>query len=342
MAGGIDWFRWHHGSVTDPKFQLVARRSGASLPDVLAVWAYLLERASASQDRGSFGEVDHEAVDCMFGFPTTESRTADVMAAMEERRLISGDRIVQWEKRQPRRERDDDGAAERKRAERARRGLPAPGGDAGGQGSDGGMGGSVTPPVAIGCQCAPAPAEPAPVTPNEDASAHVTPCHATSRQKQPRGEERRNTNTPPTPPPLAGGAFAAWWAQWPEGPRKVDQVGCERHWRRQRLDEVADAVLAGLQAALASEAWRKDGGAFVPAPRTWLKQRRWLAPTEAQAQAVRAAATWFESRSGIEAKGEALGIGRWDEESFSLGRGEAFPAYRARVFVAAGHRPGSA
>ena len=24
MAGCIDWFRWHHGSVTDPKFKLIA------------------------------------------------------------------------------------------------------------------------------------------------------------------------------------------------------------------------------------------------------------------------------------------------------------------------------
>ena len=31
MAGGIDWFRWHHGSVTDPKFQLVARKSKQAL-----------------------------------------------------------------------------------------------------------------------------------------------------------------------------------------------------------------------------------------------------------------------------------------------------------------------
>ena len=46
---GMDWFRWHHGSVTDPKFQLVARRAGASLPDVLAVWAYVLEAASQAE-----------------------------------------------------------------------------------------------------------------------------------------------------------------------------------------------------------------------------------------------------------------------------------------------------
>ena len=71
VAGGMDWFRWHHGSVTDPKFQLVARQAGASLPDVLAVWAYLLETASAAVERGNIGEIDCEAVDCMFGFPAT-------------------------------------------------------------------------------------------------------------------------------------------------------------------------------------------------------------------------------------------------------------------------------
>lgn len=107
MAGGIEWFRWHHGSVTDPKFQLVARKSGASLPDVLAVWAYLLETASASSERGSYSEIDCESLDCLFGFPSTETRTADILKAMQERDLIDGSRIVQWSKRQPKREREE-------------------------------------------------------------------------------------------------------------------------------------------------------------------------------------------------------------------------------------------
>jgi hypothetical protein len=338
MAGNIQWYRWYHGTCSDPKFALVARRSGASLPDVLAVWAYLLERASASQDRGSYGEVDHEAVDCMFGFPSTETRTADVMAAMEDRKLIGEGRVTQWEKRQPKRERDDPDAAERKRAERERAAAEAAAG-----------GGKPAPSaLAAAGQDAPAHASGEPVTPpaasaGDGAAGHangdgVTPCHATSRQKRPREEKRRkrNTNTPPTPPPLAGGAFAVWWAEWPEGPRKVDQVGCERHWRRHRLDDKAEAVLAGLRAAKASEAWRKAGGEFVPAPRTWLRQRRWEAPTEAQAQAALAEATWRDSRSGVEHKGEQLGLGRWDEKAFSLGRGEAFAAYEARVVAAAG------
>ena len=337
MAGNIQWYRWYHGTCSDPKFALVARRSGASLPDVLAVWAYLLERASAAQDRGSFGDVDHEAVDCMFGFPATETRTADVMAAMEDRKLISGDRVVQWDKRQPKRERDDPDAGERKRAQRERDGMqgasgapPAPPPPDEGHRPPAPATAGHVPPAAASADQAP---------PVEANAASVTPCHATSRQKRPREEKRRNTNTPPTPPPLAGGAFATWWAEWPDGPRKVDQVGCERHWRRQRLDDEAEAVLAGLRACKASEAWRKAGGEFIPAPKTWLRQRRWLAQTEAEAKAAQAEAAWFDSRAGIEAKGVELGLGRWDEAAFGLGQGVNWLAYRASVYAAAGHEP---
>lgn len=147
MAGGIDWFRWHHGSVTDPKFQLVARKSGASLPDVLAVWAYLLEQASAANVRGQIGEVDAEALDCLFNFPNTETRTADILSAMHERGLLGEGVVLSWEKRQPKRERPEDNtAAERKRRQRE--------------------------------------AEAANQNQEE-------PCHATSHQETPRGEERR-------------------------------------------------------------------------------------------------------------------------------------------------------
>ncbi|MGV8823006.1 hypothetical protein [Methylibium petroleiphilum] len=167
MAGGIDWFRWHHGSVTDPKFQLVARRAGASLPDVLAVWAYLLETASASTVRGSFSDIDAEALDCLFNFPSTETRTADILAAMRERALIEGNTVVQWEKRQPKRERDTpaagDGApaltsTERSRNHRAKKAQAAP---------------------------------------VDDAQRHATPCNATDGHETPRGEESREEQEPP-------------------------------------------------------------------------------------------------------------------------------------------------
>lgn len=151
MAGGIDWFRWHHGCVTDPKFQLVAKRAGARLSDVIAVWAFILEKASAAELRGQFGDIDREAVDCLFGFD--DGVTARILGELDARGLTADGHIVRWEKRQPKREREDDGAADRKRRQRER--------------------------------------EAANVTHDEATPAHVTPRHATSHQKTPRGEESR-------------------------------------------------------------------------------------------------------------------------------------------------------
>lgn len=118
MAGGIDWFRWHHGSVTDPKFQLVARKAGVGLPVVLAVWAFVLEKASAADSRGTFGEIDCESVDCLFGID--EGKTQAVLEQMQSRGLLADGSVCAWDKRQPKRERDADSSTERTRAYRER------------------------------------------------------------------------------------------------------------------------------------------------------------------------------------------------------------------------------
>ena len=116
MASGIDWFRWHHGSITDPKFQLVAKKSGARFGDVIAVWAFVLETASADTDRGTIGQIDFEALDFMLG---AEDGTAiRILDAMTARGLIAGNRVAAWDKRQPKREREDTGAAARKQKQR--------------------------------------------------------------------------------------------------------------------------------------------------------------------------------------------------------------------------------
>ena len=120
MAGGIDWFRWHHGSVTDPKFGLIAKRSGANVAAVIAVWAYLLEAASMAGERGNPGEPDFEATDFALGLDDGISQR--IYTHMAERGLIASDgRIASWDKRQPKRERDEDSSAERTRAYRERK-----------------------------------------------------------------------------------------------------------------------------------------------------------------------------------------------------------------------------
>lgn len=117
----MDWFRWYNGSVSDPKFQLVAKRSGASVAEVVAVWALLLECASASTDRGNPGAPDFEAIDCALGL--ADGRAEVIFKAMQDRALIDpqSGRICAWEKRQPKRERDDPNAYERVKAYRERK-----------------------------------------------------------------------------------------------------------------------------------------------------------------------------------------------------------------------------
>lgn len=120
MAGGIDWFRWHHGSVTDPKFGLIAKKASARLGDVLAVWAFVLESASANTERGAAGQIDVEALDFMFGMD--DGCAARILDAMTQRGLIGADgRVASWDKRQPKRERDDDLSSDRVRAFRERK-----------------------------------------------------------------------------------------------------------------------------------------------------------------------------------------------------------------------------
>lgn len=123
---GIDWFRWHHGSVTDPKFQLVARKSGSSVAEVIGVWATLLEAASMSGVRGCHGDLDFEALDCALGLD--DGKAEQIYSLMTARGLVDAETksIHSWAKRQPSRERDDDKSSERVKAFREKKHQETP------------------------------------------------------------------------------------------------------------------------------------------------------------------------------------------------------------------------
>ena len=149
---GMDWFRWHHGSVTDPKFQLVAKQARCSVAEVLGVWATLLEEASQNDDRGCFGTLDFEALDCALGL--IDGKAYQIFTLMADRYLLDTNtkRITSWSRRQPLREREDDKSVERMRAlrERQKNSMPS------------------------------------------DASKnHVTPCDAKKSLEEIRGDKRR-------------------------------------------------------------------------------------------------------------------------------------------------------
>lgn len=115
MAGGIDWFRWHHGTTGDRKFALIAKRAGARLGDTIAMWAMLLEQASAAEDRGQPGHIDFEAIDLELDLPDGQARS--IYDAMVGRGVIdeTTKRVKKWEERQVKRERDKDNSTERTR-----------------------------------------------------------------------------------------------------------------------------------------------------------------------------------------------------------------------------------
>lgn len=127
MAGGIDWFRWHHGSVTDQKFPLIARKAGASVAEVIAVWACLLEAASMNAElRGHIGgEPDFEAIDCALGMD--DGRARAIYLAMTCRGLVDDcGHISAWPTRQPKREREDTTNADRQATFKAKKNQVTP------------------------------------------------------------------------------------------------------------------------------------------------------------------------------------------------------------------------
>lgn len=237
----MGWFRWHHGSVTDPKFQLVAKKASASVGEVIAVWACLLEAASASEQRGNHGAIDFESMDCSLGYDDGKCRR--IYDRMCERDLIDDEGgVAAWDRRQPKRERDDDSSTDRVRAFRDRQRQEKQGN--------------------------------ATETPRNANADHETP------REEKKRVEKHSPPPPSRGEPATGGGFARFWAAWPKHPRKAGRHQCWAKWQAKGLEAIADRVVAHVEALKAGEQWRKEGGGFIPSPLVYLNQDRWEAPTE--------------------------------------------------------------
>jgi len=92
----VKWLKWHIGSVNDPKFTVVARKSGQPKAVVLAVWAYLLE--GAADRAGNVSGLDLE--DLAAGLDVSVEAANAIWLALVEKGLIDGEVIAAWGKRQ--------------------------------------------------------------------------------------------------------------------------------------------------------------------------------------------------------------------------------------------------
>jgi hypothetical protein len=71
----------------------------------------------------------------------------------------------------------------------------------------------------------------------------------------------------------AAGGFETFWQVYP---RRTGKQAALAVWRRLRPDASLQArILQAVREQAASEQWLKDGGQFIPHPRTWLSQGRW-------------------------------------------------------------------
>lgn len=109
------WLRLWHDMPTDPKWRTVARVSGQRIGDVIAVFTHMLVCASNANERGRTQSFNCEDVASALDLETEQ--VAAIVDAMQGR-VLDGDRLKGWEKRQVARE---DGSAERARAWRESR-----------------------------------------------------------------------------------------------------------------------------------------------------------------------------------------------------------------------------
>jgi hypothetical protein len=262
----MPWFKWWDGTAADMKFRMVAEDCKLPVACIVGAWAYILEHASRSVDRGSIADIDLELMAYTLQVPDCET----LCNAMKRRKLLHEDgSITKWEDRQGKRERHEAPGSSTERVQRMRakqkaekdaqqnKDLPPadpPGGDGGQGGND---------------------------------ETHVTPRNATKRPKKKNREEEDKepkTLTPSSadaagdgaeePEPEAIKPFDQFWAAYP---RRVGKVDAQKAWTKIKPDAVLLAlILNAIEKQKEGADWRKEDGQFIPHPATWLRAGRWL------------------------------------------------------------------
>lgn len=118
------WFRWHHGTVTDPKWRVVAARASKAMSrnvtvgHVVSIWAAMMENASQANPRGFLVNWSDEDMATALGYDELE---VSLIRESMQGKTLDGDELTGWNRRQIKAE--DAKAVDRKRAQRLRESL---------------------------------------------------------------------------------------------------------------------------------------------------------------------------------------------------------------------------
>jgi len=69
--------------------------------------------------------------------------------------------------------------------------------------------------------------------------------------------------------------FDRFWNAWPKSPRKGGKSKCLAIWAKSYCEYCCDQIIKHVEWMKTTDQWRKDNGAFIPAPSVYLNQQRW-------------------------------------------------------------------
>jgi len=69
--------------------------------------------------------------------------------------------------------------------------------------------------------------------------------------------------------------FDNFWAAWPKSTRKGAKAACLKVWTKNYCETCADQIVKHVTWMKTTDDWRKQNGAFIPAPLVYLNQQRW-------------------------------------------------------------------
>lgn len=120
----MDWCRLWHELPTDPKWRVIAKKTGEPVASIIAVYVYLLVNASCNaMKRGETHGIVSE--DIAAALDIAETAVRQILEAMQGK-VLAGEKLTGWEKRQPKRERNEQLSTPRVNEFRKRKRLATP------------------------------------------------------------------------------------------------------------------------------------------------------------------------------------------------------------------------
>jgi hypothetical protein len=100
--------------------------------------------------------------------------------------------------------------------------------------------------------------------------------------------------------------FNAFYAAYP---RKVGKQEALKAWKKLKADEeLQHMILVAIAAQLEGHDWKREEGAYIPHPATWLNGGRWMDEVRAYTPPEQRRATdqWWLTMETMESKGKTL------------------------------------